>query len=209
MVPLSGLNGLLPQGNPAPQIAPSPNPEIATNATASAASEPAEAGATAEDASPVPVAGTGSADEVAAEWVARWNAGDYAGMYALASGTVRRTIPLEEFASRYQGIVDRAELHSMQAEITGAAGDTPRVPFRVRFESGIAGEFSEENTLPWCMRRTDGEWPGHLRPSLPSSGPTAVSTSTDYPPDGAGSSIGTASHLPMTGRCSALGSCRG
>jgi penicillin-binding protein 2 len=155
MVPLSGLNGLLPQGNPAPQIAPSPNPEIATNATASAASEPAEVGALAEDASPVPVAGTGSADEVAAEWVARWNAGDYAGMYALASGTVRRTIPLEEFASRYQGIVDRAELHSMQAEITGAAGDTPRVPFRVRFESGIAGEFSEENTLP-LVHEADG-----------------------------------------------------
>ena len=79
---------------------------------------------------------TESADEVAAEWVARWNAGDYAGMYALTSGTVRRTIPLEEFASRYQGIVDRAELHSVQAEITGAAGDTPRVPFRVTIRIG-------------------------------------------------------------------------
>ena len=68
---------------------------------------------------------------------------------------MRRTIPLEEFASRYQGIVDRAELHSVRAEITGAAGDTPRVPFRVTFESGIAGEFSEENTLP-LVREEDG-----------------------------------------------------
>ena len=155
MVPLSGLNGLLPHDRPAPQIAPSPVPEIATNATASVATEPAEASSAEEDASPAPVAETESADEVAAAWVARWNAGDYAGMYALASGTVRRTISLEEFTSRYQGIVDRAELRSVRAEITGTAGATPRVPFRVSFESGIAGEFSEENTLP-LVHEEDG-----------------------------------------------------
>jgi penicillin-binding protein 2 len=148
MVPLGGLNGLVPQAGPAPQIAPSPVPEMATNATASVATEPAETSTPEEDASPASFAGTESADDVAAEWVARWNVGDYAGMYALTSGTVRRTIPLEEFTSRYQGIVDRAELHSVRAEITGAAGDTSRVPFRVSFESGITGEFSEENTLP-------------------------------------------------------------
>ena len=61
-------------------------------------------------------------------------------MYALASGTVRRTIPLEEFASRYQGIVDRAELHSMQAEITGAAGDAAGPisrPIRIGYRRGV------------------------------------------------------------------------
>jgi penicillin-binding protein 2 len=156
MVPLSGLSGLLPYDRPAPQTAPSPVPEIATSATASVATEPAEASSVAEeDASPAPVAETESADKVAAAWVARWNAGDYAGMYALASGTVRRTISLEEFTSRYQGIVDRAELRLVRAEITGSAGATPPVPFRVSFESGIAGEFSEENTLP-LVHEEDG-----------------------------------------------------
>jgi penicillin-binding protein 2 len=155
LVPLGGLNGLFPQDHPAAQTAPTPNQEIAANATAPAPRESAGAGAAEEDASPAPVVETRSADEVAADWVARWNAGDYAGMYALTSGTVRRTIPLEEFASRYQGIVDRAELHSVRAEITGAAGDTPRVSFRVTFESGIAGEFSEENTLP-LVHEEDG-----------------------------------------------------
>ena len=110
IVPLGGLSQLLPHGGPAPQMAPSPDPEIAANATAAVESVPTETSTAEADVSPAPLVEAQSADEVAAEWVARWNAGDYAGMYALASGTVRRTIPLEEFASRYQGIVDRAEL---------------------------------------------------------------------------------------------------
>ena len=43
----------------------------------------------------------------------------------------------------------------MRAEISGAAGGTTRVPFRITFESGLAGEFSEENTLP-LVRDEDG-----------------------------------------------------
>jgi penicillin-binding protein 2 len=155
IVPLGGLNQLLPHGGPAPQIAPSPEPEIAANATAAVESVATETSTAEADISPAPLVEAKSGDDVAAEWVARWNAGDFAGMYALTSGTVRRTIPPEEFASRYQGIVDRAELRSVRAEITGAAGNTTRVPFRVTFESGIAGEFSEENTLP-LVRDEDG-----------------------------------------------------
>src|SRR5215204_7494749 len=147
IVPLGGLSELLPQKNAAPQAASSPDSEIAANATAMIESVPTETSATEEVVSPAPVVGTESADAVAAEWVSRWNDGDFAGMYALTSGTVRRTIPLEEFANRYQGIIDRAELQSVRAEITGAVEDTTRVPFRVTFESGIAGKFSEENTL--------------------------------------------------------------
>src|SRR3954467_3667358 len=154
IVPLGGLSELLPQRNAAPQVVPSPNPEVAANATPPFESVPTETSA-AEVASPAPIVATESADEVAADWVARWNDGDYAGMYALTSGTVRRTIPLEEFVSRYQGIVDRAELQPVRAEITGTAADTSRVPFRATFESGIAGEFSEENSLP-LVHEVDG-----------------------------------------------------
>jgi len=155
IVPLDGLNQLLPHGGPPSQIAPSPDSQPAGNATAAVENVPTETSSVEADVSPVPLADAKSADDVAAEWVARWNAGDYAGMYALTSGTVRRTIPPEEFASRYQGIVDRAKLHSVRAEITGAAGDTTRVPFRVTFESSIAGEFSEANTLT-LVRDEDG-----------------------------------------------------
>jgi penicillin-binding protein 2 len=155
IVQLGGLSGLLPQTNPVPQSAPSPDSGIAANATAVNESMPTKTSVAEEDVSPAPVVETASADEVAADWVARWNAGDYAGMYALTSGTVRRTISLDEFANRYQGIVDRAELQPVRAEITGSAEDTTRVPFRVTFESGIAGEFSEENTLP-LVHEQDG-----------------------------------------------------
>ena len=155
IVPLGGLNELLPHGGPVAQIAPSPDPEIAANATAVVEIVPTETSTAEAYVSPMPLVEAQSADEVAAEWVARWNAGDYTGMYALTSGTVRRTISPEEFSSRYQGIVERAELHSVRAEISSAAADTPRVPFRVTFESGIAGEFSEENTLP-LVRDEDG-----------------------------------------------------
>jgi penicillin-binding protein 2 len=105
-----------------------------------------------------------TADEVAVQWVALWNAGDYAGMYDLASGTVRRALPLEEFAARYQGIVDRAQLSSVRAEVTGDAGDSRRVPIRVAFESAIVGSFSEENSIP--LVREDAGWRVAWTPSL-------------------------------------------
>jgi penicillin-binding protein 2 len=44
----------------------------------------------------------------------------------------------------------------VQAEVTGLAGDTRRVPIRVAFDSGIVGAFSEENTIP--LTRDDGGW---------------------------------------------------
>jgi penicillin-binding protein 2 len=105
-----------------------------------------------------------SADEVAAAWVARWNADDYAGMYDLASGTVRRALPREEFTARYEGIVERAELLSVKAEVTGAVGDTRRAPIRVMFDSGVVGQFTEENAIP-LVHEADG-WRVAWTPSL-------------------------------------------
>ena len=163
VLPLGRLNEILAWDASPPLISPSPEPAVAASATAPADPEPA-AIAQVDEASPAPAAPTLSADEVAAEWVARWNARDYAGMYDLTSGTVRRTMPLEEFTSRYQGIDDRAELQSVQVELTGEAGDSSRVPFRVTFVSGIAGEFSEENTLP-LVHEEDG-WRVAWTPSI-------------------------------------------
>ena len=156
LVPVARLSGILVQGgDPAPQ--PPQNPaQIGT-----AAPDPA---ATEAPSSPTPDLPDFTPDDVAAQWVARWNAGDYAGMYELASGTVRRSLPLEEFAGRYQGIADRAQLNSVQAEVTGEAGDSRRVPIRVAFESGVVGSFSEENALP--LVREDAGWRVAWTPSL-------------------------------------------
>jgi penicillin-binding protein 2 len=149
LVPLPTLNEILARdGQPAESAPPPDQGEVAAVASATAPAPPAtdEALVTEAQASP-PTPGL-SADEVAAEWVARWNAADYGAMYDLTSGTVQRAISRQEFIDRYQGIADRARLHAVSAEVTGSAADTQRAPIRVTFDSGIAGSFSEENTVP-------------------------------------------------------------
>jgi penicillin-binding protein 2 len=101
--------------------------------------------------------------EVAAAWVERWSAGDYAGLYQLTSGTVQRAIPLEDFVARYQGIAERAELTGVRAELAGEIANR-RAPLTVTFDSGIVGEFTEQNALP-LVREAAG-WRVAWSPSL-------------------------------------------
>ncbi|MGH2618509.1 MAG: penicillin-binding transpeptidase domain-containing protein, partial [Thermomicrobiales bacterium] len=166
LVPVGRLNEILAQGADPDATAPLPQSVAAESepATAPAANAAEDAESEDEAASPAPAVPDLSADEVAAQWVALWNAGDYAGLYNLTSGTVRRAMPLDEFAARYQGIVDRAQLSSVRAEVTGEAGDTRRVPIQVAFESGLAGSFSEENTIP--LVREESGWRVAWTPSL-------------------------------------------
>lgn len=160
LVPIAQLSGILArQSAPAPEPAADPAPGTAAPETA-AAETSAAAGAPSPAADPPDL----TPDAVAAQWVARWNAGDYAGMYELASGTVRRSLPLDEFVDRYQGIAERARLNSVQAEVIGEAGASRRIPIRVAFESGIVGSFSEENSIP--LVREDAGWRVAWTPSL-------------------------------------------
>lgn len=137
-----------------------------TPAVASPASEIPEPTAPAQSdelavASPAPPDMTEA--EVAAAWVARWSAGDYAGMYQLTSGTVQRVLPLDEFVARYQGIAERAELTAIRAELAGDITGR-RAPVAVTFDSGVVGEFTEENALP--LVREDLGWRVAWSPSL-------------------------------------------
>src|SRR3954454_21749131 len=88
-----------------------------------------------------------SPDEIAADWVRRWNAGDFAGMYELTTGTVRRSLSRQDFTDRYEGIGERAELSSIKAEVAGKPTDDRQVPIRVSFTSGVVGEFQEDNVI--------------------------------------------------------------
>jgi penicillin-binding protein 2 len=161
--PLSHLTSLIARDGPqATTPSPAAAGSIAPAASAAASpDEPAAPAAPAVVASPAPGM---SADEVAARWVARWNAADYAGLYALTSGTVQRSLSEADFIARYEGIVDRAKLRSVAAEITGPEADTRRVPIRVTFDSGIVGTFTEENAIP-LVREDDG-WHVAWTPSL-------------------------------------------
>jgi penicillin-binding protein 2 len=101
--------------------------------------------------------------EVAEVWAALWSAGDYAGMYQLTSGTVQRAIPLEEFVARYEGIAERAELKAVHAELAGDISGR-RAPLAVTFDSGVVGEFTEENAIP--LVREEAGWRVAWSPSL-------------------------------------------
>jgi penicillin-binding protein 2 len=155
LVPFWRLGGLAGQSVPPPVSTPAA-PLAAVSESATATQEGGEpVAAVADEASPVPTVPQLTADEVAAAWVALWNAGDYAGMYDLTSGTVRRALTRDEFTDRYLGIIDRAELHTVEARLTGSAGSSRRAPIAVTFDSGIAGSFQEENTIP-LVHEADG-----------------------------------------------------
>ena len=157
LVPLPTLNEILARGGqPEESASPPEQAEVAAIASATPPAPPDAEDALAAEKSGSPVALGLTADEVAAEWVRRWNAADYAGMYELTSGTVRRAITRQEFVDRYQAIADRARLRSVVAEVTGTAADTRRVPVHVTFDSGIAGPFSQENSVP--LAHDDDGW---------------------------------------------------
>jgi penicillin-binding protein 2 len=149
LIPFGRLSGLVGQSPPPPLSTPAPQSAAPGIASATATQESgAEFAAVADEASPVPAVRQLTADELAAEWVAHWNAGDYSAMYDLTSGTVRRALTRDEFTERYLAIADRAELSAVEARITGSPGNSRRAPITVTFESGIVGSFQEENTIP-------------------------------------------------------------
>lgn len=152
--PFANLRELAGQSTPGAPTVASPAPDV-PEATAPAQD--------AELAVASPAAPDMSEHEVAAAWVERWNAGDYAGLYELTSGTVQRAIPLADFVARYQGIAERAELTAVHAELAGAISGR-RAPVSVTFDSGVAGAFTEENAIP--LVREERGWRVAWTPSL-------------------------------------------
>jgi penicillin-binding protein 2 len=156
LAPFDRISGIIGRTGPPPSATATPEAIAAQSSPAQSSEDDENTLAVADnELSPVATEAAMTADDLAQEWVKRWNAGDYSGMYDLTSGTVRRSITREAFTGRYQGIADRAELLSVKAEVTGTAGDSLRVPITVTFDSGIVGTFSEENSLP-LVHEADG-----------------------------------------------------
>ncbi len=142
---------------------------VASGATGEDVADPADAesnaagGAPAEQpdapaisspaATPAPVA---KPDEVAADWAAAWNAGDYDALYAMLGGRARRAIDRETFVQRYVAIAERAGLDGVAAEVAGPPAPDGDVPLRVAFSSTLVGAFEESIVLP--MIREEGSW---------------------------------------------------
>lgn len=96
--------------------------------------------------------------EVAADWAAKWQAGDFSAMYDMLSDDTRAGVSEEDFASRYQAIYERATI----SEVAIAQGAEPvdatatAVPFTATFTSSVLGEISLDNSLP--LVREDSQW---------------------------------------------------
>jgi penicillin-binding protein 2 len=84
---------------------------------------------------------------IAENWMALWQAGDYAAMYDLTSNATRQAMTEEDFVSRYKNIQNEAGLTKIAAEVTGDATLEGIVPFHVTFTSSLVGEISEDNNL--------------------------------------------------------------
>lgn len=99
---------------------------------------------------PVPTAtavDTSLPTSIAGNWMAHWEAGDYASMYALTSNATHQDMTEEEFVERYQNIENEAGLTNVNADVTGEASLEGAVPFKVTFTSSLIGEMAEENEL--------------------------------------------------------------
>jgi penicillin-binding protein 2 len=84
---------------------------------------------------------------IAKNWMALWEAGDYAGMYNLTSNATHQSMTEDEFVERYTNIEGEAGLTAVTAEVTGDATLEGTVPFKVTFTSSLVGDISEENNL--------------------------------------------------------------
>jgi len=186
--------GSLPGGSDGPETVPGPNGEmvIVSQASASASvapSDPAaaspagetaatdgEGGATATDGSaevsagptvPAPIATPAGPTntELAADWAAKWQAGDFPAMYGLLSDTAKDAISEDDFVARYQGIYDRATITKVAVTMgpDPVAADAAAVPFTATFASTALGEFSQDNTLP--LAQQNGVWTVAWTPS--------------------------------------------
>jgi len=160
---------------------PPANPNAASAAETPAA-EPAPPTAPPATPTPPPL----PPEEVAAAYVERWNAGDYAGLYELLTAEAKASISRRRFVDRYEGVVDRAGLTKVTARVEGEPNLQREVPLRVDYVSSLVGEFSELNRLP--LARDGAGWgvawtPTLLFKDLGADG--CVEVESEQPPRGA------------------------
>ncbi len=103
--------------------------------------------------------------ELAADWAATWQTGDFQAMYGLLSDAARDTISEDDFVARYQAIYDRATITNVVVTLgtDPLAADADAVPFNAAFTSTALGEFDQDNTLPLVQQ--NGVWTVDWTPS--------------------------------------------
>lgn len=110
--------------------------------------------------------------EVAHEFLRRWQAQDYQGMYALVSSDVQAQMPQERFVQRYQAIAEEATIVGIDFELLQPQ-NVESYPYRVTIHTVFFGDIVQENALPLVQEevaRPEGgtrrEWRVRWAPSL-------------------------------------------
>ena len=81
-----------------------------------------------------------AAQEVAAAFLAAWQAEDYTGMYGLLSSLSQDALPQDDFTTEYTDIANTLTLQSLEAQVlsTIAEGGYAQVAYRVTYHT-LAG----------------------------------------------------------------------
>lgn len=112
-----------------------------------------------------------AAQGVAEQFLAAWQAEDYAGMYGLLSALSQDAIPLPDFTAQYSEFANTITLQSLAAQALSAIadGDYAQVAYRVTFETLLVGELTREPlmSLVWENRAWRIQWEvGLILPEL-------------------------------------------
>ncbi len=110
--------------------------------------------------------------EVAHEFLRRWQAKDYQGMYALVSSDVQAQVSQDRFLQRYQAIAEEATITGIDFELLEPQS-SDSYPYRVTIHTVFFGDIVQENALPLVQEevvRPEGgtrrEWRVRWSPSL-------------------------------------------
>ncbi|HLB46044.1 MAG TPA: penicillin-binding transpeptidase domain-containing protein [Anaerolineales bacterium] len=90
-----------------------------------------------------------SPETVAGQFLAEWEADDYAGMYALLTPLTQDAITPEDFAARYQSVADTLTLTALKTQILSVLtqGHKSQVTLRVTFTTALYADLIREPTL--------------------------------------------------------------
>ncbi len=128
--------------------------------------------ATATKAPPPPTAKpSASPVETANAYLKNWQAGKYADMYKLLSKSARGEFKRDYFVERYTNITAGAAITSVEPKLGPDAEKRAQtqesllsLPYTVKMNSALVGEFSEQNVLP--LIKEDNVWRIQWSPSL-------------------------------------------
>ena len=156
-VPIAGGLAAAATATPAPSSTPTTEREAVPPRTATPQAAP-----TAEKPRPL-------AADAANRFLQAWQLQRYPEMYRLLSASARQTTAEDRFVSRYQAITLGAGINSVKTSVVPFA-EPPNtaqkldVAYKITFQTGRLGEFSEENRLPLVLE--GGEWKVDWTPSL-------------------------------------------